>query len=196
MLSVSRCSLAQQRHAVCAGEWPSAALLCTLFACISCALPHLNPPAAHLHLSPYPFTSFHNSHTCAHIRKHALHAPASLFPAHRLLYSHPFPFFPAGRTLAPALQHKTQQLRCPPAAVWTRPTPDRDEDFTRPSYIPQPGGSPVIQPYRRDDQPLYTPSTPEFKPAELPEQQKEMPKGPTMPGEDAYACIQHVRCMK
>ncbi|KAF6263082.1 hypothetical protein COO60DRAFT_1699007 [Scenedesmus sp. NREL 46B-D3] len=86
----------------------------------------------------------------------------------------------AGRTPAPALQRLAQQLRCPPAAVWTRPTPDRDEDFTRPSYVPTPGGSPVVQPYR-DDQPLYTPSVPEFKPAELPEQQKEMPKGPTMP---------------
>jgi hypothetical protein len=47
----------------------------------------------------------------------------------------------------------------------------------------------VIQPYRRDDQPLYTPSAPEFKPAELPEQQKEMPKGPTMPGEDAHTGV-------
>jgi hypothetical protein len=89
---------------------------------------------------------------------------------------------PAGKTPAPALQQQGKHLRCPPAAVWTRPTPDKDEDFTRPSYVPTPGGSPVIQPFRRDDQPLYTPSAPEFKPAELPEQQKEMPKGPTMPG--------------
>lgn len=73
-------------------------------------------------------------------------------------------------------------LRGGPAAVWTRPTPDRDEEFTRPSYVPSPGTTPVITPYRRDDQPLYTPGTPEFKPAELPEQQKEMPKGPSMPG--------------
>jgi hypothetical protein len=96
--------------------------------------------------------------------------------------------FPAGRTPTPALQQQAKQLRCPPSAVWTRPTPDKDEDFTRPSYVPTPGGSPVIQPYRRDDQPLYTPSTPEFKPAELPEQQKEMPKGPTMPGAVARSC--------
>ncbi|WIA17920.1 hypothetical protein OEZ85_009414 [Tetradesmus obliquus] len=87
----------------------------------------------------------------------------------------------AGRTPTPALQQQAKQLRCPPAAVWTRPTPDRDENFTAPSYVPTPGGSPVINPYRQDDQPLYTPSAPEFKPAELPEQQKEMPKGPTMP---------------
>lgn len=49
----------------------------------------------------------------------------------------------------------------------------------------------MINPYRQDDQPLYTPSAPEFKPAELPEQQKEMPKGPTMPG--AAAC--HAACI-
>lgn len=69
--------------------------------------------------------------------------------------------------------------------MWTRPTPDKDETWTRPSYVPTPGQSPVITPYRTDDQPLYTPSAPEFKPAEMPEQQKEMPKGPTMPGERA-----------
>eukprot|EP00882_Tetradesmus_deserticola_P019587 GHRQ01021092.1.p1 GENE.GHRQ01021092.1~~GHRQ01021092.1.p1 ORF type:complete len:245 (-),score=27.71 GHRQ01021092.1:347-1081(-) len=94
---------------------------------------------------------------------------------------------PAGRTPTPAAHRLAQQLRCPPAAVWTRPTPDRDEDFTRPSYVPTPGGSPVVQPYR-EDQPLYAPSAPEFKPAEMPEQQKEMPKGPTMPGDQTKTC--------
>jgi hypothetical protein len=77
---------------------------------------------------------------------------------------------------------RTAATRSQTVATWTRPTPDRDETWTKPSYVPTPGGSPVIQPYRTDDQPLYTPSAPEFKPAELPEQQKEMPKGPTMPG--------------
>lgn len=70
----------------------------------------------------------------------------------------------------------------PAVATWTRPTPDKDETWTKPSYVPTPGQSPVIQPYREDNQPLYTPSAPEFKPAEMPEQQKEMPKGPNMPG--------------
>lgn len=77
---------------------------------------------------------------------------------------------------------RTAAARSPTVATWTRPTPDRDETWTKPSYVPTPGQSPVIQPYRSDDQPLYTPSAPEFKPAELPEQQKEMPKGPNMPG--------------
>lgn len=72
-------------------------------------------------------------------------------------------------------------VRDPTVATWTRPTPDRDENWTKPSYVPTPGQSPVITPYRGDDQPLYTPSAPEFKPAEMPEQQKEMPKGPSMP---------------
>lgn len=82
----------------------------------------------------------------------------------------------------PGTRSATRQ-RLGPVAVWTRPTPDKNEDWTRPSYIPTPGQSPVVQPYRRDDQPLYTPSTPEFIPAERPEQAPEMPKGPNMPGQ-------------
>lgn len=74
-------------------------------------------------------------------------------------------------------------MRSPTVATWTRPTPDRDETWTKPSYVPRPGQSPVVQPYERENQPLYTPSAPEFIPAERPEQQKEMPKGPDMPGE-------------
>lgn len=75
-----------------------------------------------------------------------------------------------------------QSSRSSTVATWTRPTPDKDETWTKPSYVPTPGQSPVITPYREDDRPLYTPSAPEFRPAELPEQQKEMPKGPEMPG--------------
>ncbi|GBF92835.1 hypothetical protein Rsub_05454 [Raphidocelis subcapitata] len=66
------------------------------------------------------------------------------------------------------------------ARVWTRPTPDRDENWVRPSYVPQPQQQPMIQP-REEPRPLYTPSTPEFKPAELPDKQSEMPEGPKMP---------------
>jgi hypothetical protein len=65
--------------------------------------------------------------------------------------------------------------------VWTRPTPDRDETWVRPSYIPNPQQQPVIQP-REEPRPLYAPA-PEFKPAETPDKQKEMPEGPKMPGE-------------
>ncbi|KAG2502067.1 hypothetical protein HYH03_000561 [Edaphochlamys debaryana] len=63
-------------------------------------------------------------------------------------------------------------------AVWTRPTPDRDADFVRPSYIPQPV-QPSINPGR--EQPIYAPVTPEFRPAELPENPKELPTAPRLP---------------
>jgi hypothetical protein len=84
-------------------------------------------------------------------------------------------------TAAVAGKSPAAHPRLGPVAVWTRPTPDKNEDWTKPSYIPTPGQSPVVQPYRRDDQPLYTPSAPEFTPAERPEQAPEMPKGPNMP---------------
>jgi hypothetical protein len=72
-----------------------------------------------------------------------------------------------------------------PMAVWTRPTPDKDDDFIKPSYVPtRPSSEPVIQPYRRDDQPLYSPVPSEFRPAELPDKAKEMPDAPKMPGEE------------
>ncbi|GLC40920.1 hypothetical protein PLESTB_000966700 [Pleodorina starrii] len=64
-------------------------------------------------------------------------------------------------------------------AVWTRPTPDRDADFVKPSYIPRPV-EPSIQP-SREDRPIYAPVTPEFRPAELPETPKELPSAPKLP---------------
>ncbi len=65
-----------------------------------------------------------------------------------------------------------------PSAVWTRPTPDRDTDWVKPSYIP----TPVAPDFpSRTDRPIYAPVTPEFRPAELPETPKEMPTGPKMP---------------
>eukprot|EP00879_Flechtneria_rotunda_P000570 GHRR01000677.1.p1 GENE.GHRR01000677.1~~GHRR01000677.1.p1 ORF type:complete len:132 (+),score=28.49 GHRR01000677.1:283-678(+) len=73
------------------------------------------------------------------------------------------------------------KVQCPPMAVWTRPTPDKDENFTKPAYIPTPSQSPVVQPYWGDDRPLYAPTPNEFQQAEAPEQEKEMPKGPNMP---------------
>ncbi|EFJ52863.1 hypothetical protein VOLCADRAFT_102817 [Volvox carteri f. nagariensis] len=66
-----------------------------------------------------------------------------------------------------------------PAAVWTRPTPDRDADFVKPSYIPQPV-QPSVTP-SREDRPIYAPITPEFRPAELPETPKELPSAPKLP---------------
>ncbi|KAF5842904.1 hypothetical protein DUNSADRAFT_3931 [Dunaliella salina] len=68
-----------------------------------------------------------------------------------------------------------------PRAMWTRPTPGRDEDFVKPSYIPRPSTQPIIQPNRREDQPLYSPAGPEFRPAERPEQPAELPEQPKMP---------------
>lgn len=65
--------------------------------------------------------------------------------------------------------------------VWTRPSPDKNDDFIKPSYVPRPSQEPVIQPYRREDAPLYAPTTPEFKPAELPGKPAEMPEAPKMP---------------
>jgi hypothetical protein len=72
MLSVSGCSLAQQRHAMCAGEWPPAALLL-----------HSSSLPTHMHClnqlrtcscaHPHTFnTSAHNRHAAAHVSKHAL----------------------------------------------------------------------------------------------------------------------------
>jgi hypothetical protein len=66
-------------------------------------------------------------------------------------------------------------------ATWSRPTPDRNEQWVKPSYIPAPNQAPVIQP-REEPRPLYSPA-PEFKPAENPDKQKEMPEAPKMPGE-------------
>ena len=80
---------------------------------------------------------------------------------------------------APAVGRSSHVLK--PVGVWTRPTPDKDDDFIKPSYVPT-RQEPFIQPYRREDQPLYSPAGPEFNPAELPEKQKEMPAGPKMPG--------------
>uniref|UniRef100_A0A7S3RAH3 Uncharacterized protein n=1 Tax=Dunaliella tertiolecta TaxID=3047 RepID=A0A7S3RAH3_DUNTE len=68
-----------------------------------------------------------------------------------------------------------------PRSMWTRPTPGRDEDFVKPSYIPRPSTQPMIQPSRREEQPLYSPAGPEFRPAERPEQPKELPEQPKMP---------------
>lgn len=69
---------------------------------------------------------------------------------------------------------------CRPVAVWTRPTPDRDQDFVKPSYIPGPLTQPSINPGR--EQTIYMPSsTPEFRPAELPDKAKELPSAPKMP---------------
>lgn len=85
--------------------------------------------------------------------------------------------------LCSAGRQTARQPNPAPVATWSRPTPDRNEEWTKPSYIPQPGQSPVVQPSRRDDQPLYAPSAPEFTPAERPEQGPEMPKGPTLPGQ-------------
>ncbi|KIY98659.1 hypothetical protein MNEG_9303 [Monoraphidium neglectum] len=63
--------------------------------------------------------------------------------------------------------------------VWTRPTPDRNEDWVKPSYIPQPQQQPGFAP-REEPRPLYSPA-PEFRPAEAPDKQTEMPEGPKMP---------------
>lgn len=60
--------------------------------------------------------------------------------------------------------------------------PDRDQDFIKPSYVPQPSQTPEMQPYRqREEGPLYAPSAPEFTPAERPDNTPEMPAGPKMP---------------
>lgn len=74
-----------------------------------------------------------------------------------------------------------QQRAAHVCCVWTRPTPDRNEDWVKPSYVPQPQQQPLIQP-REEPRPLYSPSAPEFRPAELPDKQTEMPEGPKMPG--------------
>ncbi|PNH04880.1 hypothetical protein TSOC_008908 [Tetrabaena socialis] len=65
-----------------------------------------------------------------------------------------------------------------PTAVWTRPTPDRDQEWIKPSYVPQPL-QPSINPGR--ESPIYAPVTPEFRPAELPETPKELPNSPKLP---------------
>lgn len=70
----------------------------------------------------------------------------------------------------------------PAVAIWTRPTPDRDADFVKPSYLPTPGTTPLYQPGRREEgTPLYAPQPSEFRPAELPDRAKELPAGPKMP---------------
>lgn len=73
-----------------------------------------------------------------------------------------------------------RRLCVAPVAVWTRPgQQDRDSDFVKPSYVPTPITQPSINPGR--EQTVYTPSAPEFRPAELPDRAKEMPSGPKMP---------------
>jgi hypothetical protein len=66
--------------------------------------------------------------------------------------------------------------------MWTRPTPDRDESWVKPSYVPPPQQQPIIQP-REEPRPLYAPAAPEFRPSEAPDKTTEMPEGPKMPGE-------------
>ncbi|GLI70305.1 hypothetical protein VaNZ11_015255 [Volvox africanus] len=84
------------------------------------------------------------------------------------------------RVPAQAGRRRTFVVTCVrPVAVWTRPTPDRDADFVKPSYIPQPV-QPSFTP-SREDRPLYAPISPEFRPAELPETPKELPNAPKLP---------------
>eukprot|EP00798_Chlamydomonas_sp_ICE-L_P009991 gene9991-7872_t len=73
-------------------------------------------------------------------------------------------------------------VRSVPVATWSRPSPSRDEEWIKPSYIPGPSTTPMYEPRRNNDEarPLYNP-TPEFRPAELPDRNKEMPEGPKMP---------------
>ncbi|KAI8471405.1 MAG: hypothetical protein J3K34DRAFT_417573 [Monoraphidium minutum] len=78
---------------------------------------------------------------------------------------------PAYRAHPPAPRHV--------ARVWTRPTPDRNEEWIKPSYMPKPQ-QPSILP-REEPRPLYSPAAPEFRPAEMPDKQSEMPEGPKMP---------------
>lgn len=86
-------------------------------------------------------------------------------------------------------QRRSRRSTLHAVAMWTRPTPDRNEDWVKPSYVPQPNQQPIIQPWRQDEgKPLYAPSGPEFAPAELPEKTKEMPEGPTMPGACMHGC--------
>lgn len=42
--------------------------------------------------------------------------------------------------------------------MWTRPTPDRDADFIKPSYVPGPSQTPMVQPGRRESSPIYAPT--------------------------------------
>lgn len=65
----------------------------------------------------------------------------------------------------------------PAQATWSRPTPDRDADFVKPSYVPL--QTPIYEP-RREEQTIYAP-IPEFKPSELPGKPGELPSGPKMP---------------
>lgn len=74
----------------------------------------------------------------------------------------------------------------PTQATWSRPTPDRDQDWIKPSYVPGPRTQPDVPTFRPDEpRPLYAPPAPEFQPAERPESPaftpKEMPKMPDRP---------------
>lgn len=64
--------------------------------------------------------------------------------------------------------------------MWTRPGQEgRDNDWIKPSYVPQP--SPGFVPARPERE-GYTPSAPEWgRQAEVPEKASEMPEGPLMP---------------
>lgn len=75
----------------------------------------------------------------------------------------------------------------PTQNTWSRPTPDRDQDWIKPSYVPGPRTQPDFPTFRPDEpRPLYAPAAPEFSPAkERPESPafspKEMPKMPERP---------------
>lgn len=91
---------------------------------------------------------------------------------------HPAPLPTPPHTPCSPQRHTGRTAALSVTAVWTRPTPDRDENWTRPSYVPN---SPVYQPpLREEPRPLYSPA-PEFKPAEQPDREREMPSGPKMP---------------
>ncbi|KAJ9534299.1 hypothetical protein QJQ45_007035 [Haematococcus lacustris] len=81
----------------------------------------------------------------------------------------------------PIIRAGTTRATVRPDNTWSRPMPDRDADFVRPSYVPGPSTYPEMDPRRQQEvQPLYRPP-PEFKPAELPEKSADLPSGPTMP---------------
>jgi hypothetical protein len=94
-------------------------------------------------------------------------------------------FASPGRLARPLPHHPIQPLE----ATWSRPTPDRDQDWVKPSYVPDRRTQPDLQPLFRPEEPrpLYAPAAPEFAPADRPEspaqyEPKEgMPKMPERP---------------
>lgn len=112
------------------------------------------------------------------VRPHHAHAPTPQEHAHA---PRPPNNAPTRAPLPPAAAPPARRGARHACRVWTRPTPDRNEDWVKPSYIPAPQQQPLIQP-REEPRPLYSPSAPEFKPAEMPDKQSEMPEGPKMPG--------------